>query len=336
MYDEFERAVTGKRKPGLPTFGWVLIALALLVMFGIAGVGVAAYRVVKTVQKEVRRDIGAEVVRELEGLDAEIAAELRGLDKEILAELKGLDAEIAAEVAEALAEVERELARELDPESRALAVDFLSRLSTRLGDLMGDPEAGLALLRDLGSSGHSEEALRQVLEGSLRVRTEDGEVTADLWGGEDGGSLVIDSPEGEVRIDLVREEGGGELVIRTEERVVRLGAGSAAEGLPAWVPAVRGMPADPKPLFSASSAEGALGAVSWETGRAPRAILDFYRRELESAGYEIREEHSAWHRGEVEGGFWAENEEARRVVFLGVSEDDEVTRVILGYGEDGA
>ena len=89
-----------------------------------------------------------------------------------------------------------------------------------------------------------------------------------------------------------------------------------------------------KHLFSASSDEGSLGAVSWETDRAPQAILDFYRRELEDAGYDIREEHSAWRHGEVEGGFWAERDESRRAVFIGVSEEDGVTKVVLGYGEE--
>jgi hypothetical protein len=94
------------------------------------------------------------------------------------------------------------------------------------------------------------------------------------------------------------------------------------------------MPGDPKHLFSAVSDEGGLGAVSWDTDRSPQAVLDFYRRELEDSGYDIREEHSAWHRGDVEGGFWAENKEAGRLVFIAVSEEDGGTKVILGYGED--
>jgi hypothetical protein len=323
MYDEFERAVTGKHKQGLPVFGWVLIIVAFLFMFGIVGAGFAAYHMARTVQREFSGELTGELARELGGLDAEIAAEL-----------KGLDGEIAAEVAAALAEVEAELGGEMGTESRVMAADFLARLRPRFERLMGDPEAGMALLRDLGSSDSSEKALRDVLEGSLRIRTEDGEVTADLWSGEDGGSLVIDSPDGEVRIDLVKEDGGGELVIRTEEKVVRFGAGTGAAGLPGWVPRVRGMPDEPKHLFSAISDEGGLGAVSWETDRSPQAILDFYQRELEDLGYDMREEHSAWHRGDVEGGFWAENEDDGRVVFVAVSEEDGATRVILGYGED--
>lgn len=311
MYDEFERAVTGKHKQRIPAFGWVLIVLAFLFLFGIVGAGFAAYRVAKTVGGELSR----QRVEKLE-------------------KLEGVDAEVAAEVAAALAEVEAELGGELGRESRVMAADFLERLRPRLQRLMGNPEAGMAFLQDLGSSDQSEKALREVLEGSLRIRTDGGELTADLWTGEDGGSLVIEGPDGEVRIDLVKEDGGGELVIRSEEKVVRFGAGTGAAGLPGWVPRVRGMPADPKHLFSALSDEGGLGAVSWNTDRSPQAVLDFYRRELEDAGYDVREEHSAWHRGEVEGGFWAENEEDGRVVFIAVSEGDEATRVILGYGED--
>ncbi|MGW8266787.1 MAG: hypothetical protein ACWGSQ_10485 [Longimicrobiales bacterium] len=324
MYDEFERAVTGKPRAGLPAFGWILIVLAFLFLFGVVGIGFAAHRMARMIHGELSEDHAAELARELKGLDAEIAAELRGLDKEI-----------AAEVAAALAEVEAELSGQLGEESRDFTATILSRVQPRLERLVGDPESGLSLLRHLGSGDNPERALRDVLEGSLRLRTEEGELTADLWTGEDGGSLVIDTPEGEqIRIDLAKEEGGGELVIRTEEKVVRFGAGTAAEGLPGWVPTVRGMPSDPTHLFSALSDEGGLGAVSWETDRTPGAVLDFYRRELEDSGYRIREEHSARHHGEFEGGFWAEDEGHDRVIFIAVSRKDGKTKVLLGYGED--
>jgi hypothetical protein len=325
MYDEFERAVTGKNKQGIPVFGWILIVLAFLFLFGIVGVGFAAHRVSRVIHREVSTEISAELARELGDLDGELAAGL-----------KGLDAGVAAEVAAALAEVEAELGGELRGESRVMAADFLARLRPRFERLMGDPDAGMALLQDLGSSTTSEKALKDVLEGSLRIRTHDGELTAKLWSGEDGGSLVIEGPDGDVQVDLVKEDGGGELVIRSEEKVVRFGAGTAAAGLPGWVPRVRGMPDDPKHLFSALSEEGSLGAVSWDTDRSPRAVLDFYRRELREAGYEIREEHSEWKRGDVEGGFWAESDADGRMVFMAVSEEDGGTKVILGYGEEGS
>jgi hypothetical protein len=85
MYDEFERAVTGKPKKGIPVFGWILIVVAFLFLFGVVGVGFAAYSFASHVQDEFSGDF---------------ALELADLEFE-LAELDGLDAEVAAEVAAA-------------------------------------------------------------------------------------------------------------------------------------------------------------------------------------------------------------------------------------------
>ena len=324
MYDEFERAVTGKPKQGIPVFGWILITLAFLFMFGIVGVGFAAWRMASYVEQEFSGDFAVELAEGMADLQAELAAEL-----------EGLDAEVAAEVADALRQLEAEFGEEFGDEAPLFAANLMSRLEPRLGRLFGGPAIGMALLEDLGSSEYSEKALRDILEGSLRIRTEDGELTADLWRGEDGGSLVIQTPDGEaLTIDLVRGEGGGALVLTTEENVLRFGAGSEAEGLPGWVPTAQGMPDEPTPVFSASSEDGILGAVSWETNAAPDAILDFFRDALVNDGYRLREEHSARSRGEVEGGLWAENDDDDRIVFVAASEDDGVTKVLLGYGEE--
>ena len=294
MYDEFERAVTGKPKQGIPVFGWVLIVLAFLFMFGVVGVGFAAHTIANKVRHEFSGEFTAELADELADLKIELAGDLEGLDP-----------------------------------------DLLSRLEPHLGRIMGNPAFGMALMEDLGSSEYSEKALRDILEGSLSIRTEDGELTADLWRGEDGGSLVIESPDGgELTIDLVRADGGGSLVIRSEEKVMEFAAGSEAQGLPGWVPAARGMPDTPKPLFSMMSEDGALGAVSWETDESPEAILDFYRETLADDGYRIREEHSSSRHGKMDGGFWAENDDEDRVVFVAASEEDGVTKVLLGYGEE--
>jgi hypothetical protein len=324
MYDEFERAVTGESKKGIPVFGWVLIALASIFMFGIVGVGFAAY----TISNKIKHEFSS-------GFAVDLADELADLEWELAEELEGLDVEIAMEVAAALREVVSELKRNFGDDAPLFAANLLSRLEPRLGRIMGNPAIGMALLEDIGSSVGSEKALRDILEGSLSIRTEDGELTADLWRGEDGGSLVIETPDGEeLTIDLVRADGGGSLIIRSDESVMELGAGSEAQGLPTWVPAAKWMPDTPKPLFSMMSEEGVLGAVSWETGESPEGVLDFYREVLADEGYSLREEHSSRHRGEVEGGFWAENEAEDRVVFVATSEEDGVTKVLLGYGEE--
>lgn len=322
MYDEFERAVTGKPKKGIPVFGWILIVVAFLFMFGVVGVGFAAYSFANHVQDEFSGDFALELADELADLEFELAAEL-----------DGLDAEVAAEVAAALREVEAELGANFGDEAPRFAANLISRMESQLGHIIGRPVAGLALMDDIGSSDYSEKALREILEGSLHIRTEDGELTAGLWRGEDGGSLVIEGMDGEeISIDLVRADEGGALIIQTPENTLEFGAGSEAQGLPGWVPIARWMPDTFEPVFSMGSEEGALGAVAWETDRSPEAVLDYYRETLEDEGYRIREQHTSRHHGDEEGGFWAEHSGDDRVVFIAASEEDGMTKVLLGYG----
>lgn len=324
MYDEFERAVTGKPRKGLPLFGWILIVLAFLFMFGIVGVGLAANWIGHRIEEEFSREIAVDM-----------ADELRDLERELAEELKGLDVEVAAEVARALREVEAELEAEFGDDAPHFTGNLLSRIEPRISRIVGNPAVGLTLLQDMGSSDYSERALREVLEGSLRVRTGDGELTADLWSGDDGGSLVIQGADGgELAIDLVKAEGGGALVLRSDEGTVEFGAGSQAQGLPRWVPVARWLEAGPTPLFSMTSEDGSLGAVAFEADRSPRAVLAYYRERLQAEGYRIREERSSDRHGALEGGFWAENHDNDRVVFVAASEEDGVTKILLGYGDE--
>ena len=71
MYDEFERAVTGKSGERLSFLGWLSIALGTLFVLGIVGVGLAAVRVKSQVV-----DIAHEIVHELEADPAMAAAEM--------------------------------------------------------------------------------------------------------------------------------------------------------------------------------------------------------------------------------------------------------------------
>lgn len=324
MYDEFERAVTGKPKKGIPVIGWVLIVVAFLFLFGVVGVGFAAYRTVNMVQREVSGELAGEIARELAKVEVELAAELQGLD-----------AEVATEVSTAIREIRREMERSFGDEAPLYAANLLSRMGTDLDEVIRNPAVGLALLQDLGSSDGSDRALRDVLEGSLRIRTDDGEMLAELWSGEDGGSLVIQGADGEsLNLDLIRSDHGGALVIGSPEGHLKLGAGSEAAGLPNWVPEFPGMPGEPAPLFSVESDDGGLGAVSWETERPLRAVLDEFRAVVSEAGYRIRQEHSAQGREHMEVGFWAENRREDRVIFLSASEEDGITRILLGYGAE--
>jgi len=314
MYDEIERAVTGKSPRGISFLGWVGIVLVLLFMFGTVGAGWAFFRV-KSEVEEIAREIRREV-------------------------------EVDRRVAGAVHRAEGEGVRQI-----------LSNLGPRLDDLTARPEEGLTLIRNLQAADLSHGSIQEAVEGSLRIRGEEGEITADLQGNQEGGSLVIGTPEGEIRLDLVKQadggtltlrgpegdvrlevvgdEEGGRLLLHTEDETIRFGSGWAAEELPGWVPHLDGMPEAPRQVYSASSSEGFLGAVAWEGPADPREILRFYRQDLAGEGYEVKAEHALRDAGHAQGSLWARHEGSGRVVFVvAEAEADGPTRILLGYGEE--
>jgi hypothetical protein len=201
------------------------------------------------------------------------------------------------------------------------------------GHLASDPNVAEDFLSALQSGALDGPAMEDVVEGFFRLRTEEGDVTADLHGNEGGGRLLIRSPEGEVRLDLVRDEDGGELVVRTDEQVLRIGSGGSAHDLPDWIPRMDGIRDDPREILSASSEQGRFGIVTWEADADGADLVAAYRRRLESMGYEVRAEHDLRHEDGRTASVTGVEEATGRVVFLATAREEGVTRVILGYGQ---
>ena len=99
-------------------------------------------------------------------------------------------------------------------ESPALvAARMLSRIDPAL-QVMGDQgREGAAAVRDLRTGRVSSFFLQDLIEGSLRVNTEEGQLSIDLRGNEEGGTLVVETPEGRTTAELRREGDGGTLVV---------------------------------------------------------------------------------------------------------------------------
>ncbi len=172
--------------------------------------------------------------------------------------------------------------------------------------------------------------------GFLTIDTGDEQARVDLVRTDDGGSLLIDGPDGRVRFDLAEREDGGSLVVRTDrDEVLRLGMGLDARPMPGWVPDWPGMPPEPRPVYSLAGEDGMLGAVSWDEAGSPTEVVDFYARRLADEGYELDAE--ARNRGPEsdQGALWARHPDRDRMVFVLAHRDrgEEVTRVLLGYGE---
>lgn len=204
--------------------------------------------------------------------------------------------------------------------------------------LADDPETGRLLLQNLQAGDLDAADIQEIVDGSLRIRTREGDVTADLRGGEHGGQLVIRSPEGETRFELTRSDRGGELVIRSEGETVRFGAGEVAGGAPGWLPRPASMPDAARPLMSARSGQGVFGALAWQTEGSPEALVRAYRERLEDEGYTLRSEITlvtGGGRGEGRAGasVVGRDDDSGRTVFLVATPGEAGTRVLLGYGE---
>jgi len=349
MYDEFERAATGRSGPRISFLGVVAIAFGIVLVLGAIGVGYAVKRTVHRVQ-----DLAHEVVQRLDVQPALVAAEmadrlrsharLAAADPvEGVAYLERLDPGDPAEallrnMAEGIFSAPDEAAN-ARPASQAEGGEGASLVidadeeQVRF-DLQRSRDGG-SLVIESGEGQVRMDLTRTEDGGYLTIDSNDGQVRFDLIRTDDGGYLTIDSDDGQIRFDLIRGEGGGELRVTTDDGAMRFALGAEADEMPRWVPRVDGMPSSPERVYSLTSEEGFLGAVAWASDRSPEAVMDFYRDTLEDQGYDVRASHRL--RGEhvSQHSLWARNEESGRTVFVVAHQDGGDTRVLLGYGEGG-
>ena len=340
MYDEFERAMTGRRpRKGLSVLGWVAATFAFIVMVGVVGVGFAVNRAANEFEDFARN---FDVSEGLSGLamlaDLESQTRLLSMDpQEGLDFLEGLDAGDPAEafLGEvvrgsfdlAQARQERRVKRRVRTE-RSVQVDTDVRV-----DLDRSDDGGSLVINADGEEIRFN--LRKTDSGGfLTIDADGGQTRIDLVGDGEGGYLAIDSDDGNVRFDLQKRGEGGELVIRTDDETVRLGVGEGAQAMPRWVPEFDGMPPTPRPVYSLDADEGFLGAVAWSTDASPAQILSFYRDALEDQGYELKDRVRHTDADGDEGAFWARNLADGRMVFVVAQQEAGDTRVLLGYGEE--
>lgn len=346
MYDEFERAVTGKSREGLSFLGWLSIALGTLFALGIVGVGLAAVHI-----KSQVAHIAHEVVAELETGPARAAAEmverfeshtelLTATPDEGVLLLQDLGSGPPAEAfmedffggsLEILAE-DQDLKLDLKGTEEGGFLDIRSEEGRVRMDLERR-EGGGSLVIDSEDGQVRFDLMKTDDGGYLTIDSEDGQVRFDLIKGDDGGSLVINSDEGEVRFDVRGGEDGGSLMIRTPEESFRFGAGNEADAMPRWVPRAQWMPRDPQRVYSLESEEGSLGAVAWQGEVSAEEILGFYKSWLEGEGYELRSEHRLREEGRHKGSLWARNDADGRVLFVATEQMDGETKILLGYGQ---
>lgn len=303
MYDEFEKAMTGRRpRKGLSPLGWILLTFGFMVAVGIVGVGFVAYQVVERVQ-DVKHDLG---------MAPDLAA-----------------ARVASRIASAPELIS------MDPER---GVTLLSDLDGR-----GDGKELLKAFLDAGADAPPVPGAPQPptpgqvavdgAEGTVRIRTGEDDVRFDFRGGDDRAFLSIDSDQGMVRFELEEGANGPRIQVRTDDRELDIVFGADAERAPMWVSRLEDVPGSQQPVISLLSGAGRLGAVAWEADEAPADVLASWQDALEGEGYEVRAEHHVRDSGGEHASLWARDEADGRMVFVVAHQDRDRTGVLLGYGE---
>lgn len=160
--------------------------------------------------------------------------------------------------------------------------------------------------------------------GKITIRDrESGEVATFDYSQVKEGKISFESDEGQVSF-TAGEEGEGLMTVETEEGVTRIG-GAPGE-LPEWLPR---WPGEPELHGAWSSPEG--GAFTFTVAESPAEVFDFYRAELEAAGFAVQR-NTMSEGDEVTGGMLsATAEDTGRTARVMVARRAEGTHVSVQY-----
>ena len=320
MYDEYERALTGKSPRGLSPFGWIVVGAGVVLLVGGVGAGYGLMRVthrVRQMAREVSASTAVATARAISHLKNESTSLVAMDPDDGLSFLQELN---SGDPSQAL--VQKVVGRSLDlPEQIRETSRPSQGASTGSATIhSGDGDVHIDLTR--GKNG-----------GSLVLDSKDGHVRFDLVKNQNGGTLTIHSHDGDARIDLVRGDDGVRLSVHSDDGDVDLSVGSSSRIAPSWVPRPDGMPETSQPVFSLTTPDAALGAVAWKDDASPGDIVAAYRETMETQGYEVQAEHSRSGSDGNDASLWARRDEDGRMVFLLARHLEGRTRVVLGYGE---
>ena len=316
MYDELERAAGVRPSGGITLLGWIGITLLGFTLIGATGLFFAV-RFVKTQVEEVVEQFEIAEATEVSPLVARTVARTLG--------------ELNAAPQVDTDDMTRAVSRTLAVTSR---MDVIGEaLSSRLArDIARGANVEVQTNGEVRTSGEAR-ADGEEVEGFLRIRTSEGDITADLRADEGSGALVVRGVDGEVIVDLSADEHGGRLFIQGEGEIARIEAGADAEGPPRWVPTARGDRFDIEPVISGYAGEASFGAVTWRSDEAPESWIERYTERLESEGFEIRSEHRLDGAGDESASVVAHDAATGRTILLAAGDEGEGTMVVLGWGQ---
>jgi hypothetical protein len=172
-----------------------------------------------------------------------------------------------------------------------------------------DEDAGTITIRNKKTGEVMTVDFEDVKKGKIRFRNEKGE-EAEISASGDGET--------------------GTLEIKSKEGNVTFGAGGEG-GRPDWVPEYPGSQAEG--MYSSTSPQGLSAAFTFATSDAPEDVMAFYEEQLKGAGFEVTTS-SMKKAGKLSGGLVNGTlEQAKRIVHVTISDEDDRTRVAVNYSE---
>ncbi len=181
------------------------------------------------------------------------------------------------------------------------------RLNPELEEVAVDEDAGTITVREKKTGKELTVSFEDLKEGRISFTSSDGE-TMTLSGGEEG-----------VRV--------------TDERGSTVFSAGAAgrDGAPDWVP-----------VYPGTSSEGGLtmrqqgrvsGSFSLATGDSPEKVLEYFRKALGDAGFEVRVNSYSEGSTTTGGVVYGQNEATKRTVTVMIGVEDGTTTGSVSYSE---
>ncbi|MCP4899640.1 MAG: hypothetical protein GY906_21960 [bacterium] len=175
-------------------------------------------------------------------------------------------------------------------------------------EVSADEDMGTITIRETSSGKEVTVDFDDIKEGAISFTTEEGSVTISGEEGDDGSVVSITGDEGSLTFGST-ERGG--------------------ENIPEWVPVYPGT--EPSGGFFMERDDGTSGAFEVETSDSADEVVEFYRQQLSSAGFQIRVNTFSGDDGTENAMIIGDDQSNKRGVQVAVGREEGKTSVTVSY-----
>ena len=191
----------------------------------------------------------------------------------------------------------KEVAGDFEKNPEIAAARMLVKLNPEIEEVEVDEDEGTITVRNKKTGEVFTADVDDLKEGRFTITGEDGTAVITAGAGDEEGSFKVTA--------------GGS--------TMELGGGDVAD-VPSWIPVIPG--AEVQPLFSMNADGVTRGSVKIVTDKDSEDVLEFYRKEMEKAGFEIQTSSYAGG-GESVDMLTGESKDPKRSLMVNVTSDSD-------------